>query len=85
MFMSIYLCWSILQREKGRHRPPIESRLRDEHGRRFDRNGDSPNHDGSSENPDDPMHDAYGDPAMHGAFPSDIPAPPMLMPVPGAG
>uniref|UniRef100_A0ACD5YB89 Uncharacterized protein n=1 Tax=Avena sativa TaxID=4498 RepID=A0ACD5YB89_AVESA len=72
-------------REKGRHRPPIESRLRDEHGRRFDRNGDSPNRDGSSENPDDPMHDAYGDPAMHGAFPPDIPAPPMLMPVPGAG
>uniref|UniRef100_A0ACD6AM30 Uncharacterized protein n=1 Tax=Avena sativa TaxID=4498 RepID=A0ACD6AM30_AVESA len=72
-------------REKVRQRPPIESRLRDERGRRFDRNGDSPNHDGSSENPDDPMHDAYGDPAMHGAFPSDIPAPPMLMPVPGAG
>ena len=85
MFMSICLYWSILQREKGRQRPPIESRLRDERGRKFDRNIDSPNHDGSSENPDDPMYDSYGDPAMHGAFPPDIPAPPMLMPVPGAG
>eukprot|EP00494_Astrolonche_serrata_P010473 UN10540 len=31
------------------------------------------------------MYDSYGDPAVHGAFPPDIPAPPMLMPVPGAG
>ncbi|XBI09521.1 hypothetical protein VPH35_137043 [Triticum aestivum] len=72
-------------REKGRQRPPIESRLRDERGRRFDRNIDSSNPDGSSENPDDPMYDSYGDPAVHGAFPPDVPAPPMLMPVPGAG
>uniref|UniRef100_A0A0E0AXP2 C2H2-type domain-containing protein n=1 Tax=Oryza glumipatula TaxID=40148 RepID=A0A0E0AXP2_9ORYZ len=71
-------------REKVRQRPPIESRLRDERGnRRFDRN-DSPTHDGSSDNPDD-AYDSYGDPVMHGAFPPDIPAPPVLMPVPGAG
>jgi Ca2+-transporting ATPase len=73
----------ILQREKGRHRPPIESRLRDERGQRFDKNVDSSNHDGSSENPDDPMYDSYGDPAVNGDFPAD--APPMLVPVPGAG
>uniref|UniRef100_A0A0D9X9S5 C2H2-type domain-containing protein n=1 Tax=Leersia perrieri TaxID=77586 RepID=A0A0D9X9S5_9ORYZ len=72
-------------REKVRQRLPIESRLRDERGnRRFDRN-DSPTHDGSSDNPDDPVYDSYGDPIMHGAFPPDIPAPPVLMPVPGAG
>ncbi|KAG8047863.1 hypothetical protein GUJ93_ZPchr0008g12964 [Zizania palustris] len=72
-------------REKVRQRPPIESRLRDERGnRRFDRN-DSPNRDESSDNPDDPVYDSYGDPVMHGGFPPDIPAPPMLMPVPGAG
>ncbi|TVU05046.1 hypothetical protein EJB05_48194 [Eragrostis curvula] len=72
-------------RGKGRQRPPIESRLRDERGRRFDRNADSPPHDGPGENPDDPIFDSYGDPMMHGAFPPDIPAPPVLMPVPGAG
>lgn len=72
-------------REKGKQRPPIESRLRDERGRRFDRNADSPSQDGSGENPDDPMYDSYGNPTMHGAFPPDVPAPPMLMPVPGAG
>lgn len=78
------LYWPIFQREKVRQRPPIESRLRDERGnRRFDRN-DSPTHDGSSDNPDD-AYDSYGDPVMHGAFPPDIPAPPVLMPVPGAG
>ncbi|KAM0905609.1 hypothetical protein ACQ4PT_017282 [Festuca glaucescens] len=70
-------------REKGRHRPPIESRLRDERGQRFDKNVDSSNHDGSSENPDDPMYDSYGDLAVNGDFPAD--APPMLVPVPGAG
>ncbi|XP_066330966.1 serrate RNA effector molecule-like isoform X3 [Miscanthus floridulus] len=73
-------------RGKGRQRPPIESRLRDERGNhRFDRNVDSPTHDGSGENPDDPIYDSFGDPIMHGAFPPDIPAPPVLMPVPGAG
>ncbi|KAL5231314.1 hypothetical protein ABZP36_030090 [Zizania latifolia] len=72
-------------RERVRQRRPIESRLRDERGNhRFDRN-DSPNHDESGDNPDDPVYDSYGDLVMHGAFPPDIPAPPMLMPVPGAG
>ncbi|GJN15693.1 hypothetical protein PR202_gb02629 [Eleusine coracana subsp. coracana] len=71
-------------RGNGRQRPPIESRLRDERGCRFDRNA-SPPHDGSGENPDDPIFDSYGDPMMHGAFPPDVPAPPVLMPVPGAG
>ncbi|PWZ29225.1 Serrate RNA effector molecule [Zea mays] len=66
-------------RGKGRQRPPIESRLRDERGNhRLDS-------DGSGENPDDPIYDSFGDPTMHGAFPPDIPAPPVLMPVPGAG
>ncbi|AQK51362.1 serrate RNA effector molecule [Zea mays] len=66
-------------RGKGRQRPPIESRLRDERGNhRLDS-------DGSGENPDDPVYDSFGDPTMHGAFPPDIPAPPVLMPVPGAG
>ncbi|KAL6661826.1 hypothetical protein ACP70R_001210 [Stipagrostis hirtigluma subsp. patula] len=61
-------------RGKGRQRPPLESRLRDERGnRRFHRNADSPPHDGSSENPDDPVFDSYGDPIMHGAFPPDVP------------
>ncbi|OEL14731.1 Serrate RNA effector molecule [Dichanthelium oligosanthes] len=73
-------------RGKGRQRPPIESRLRDERGnRRFDTNVDSPPHDGSGENPDDGIYDSFGDPIMHGAFPPDISAPSILMPVPGAG
>ncbi|KAL6900892.1 hypothetical protein ACP4OV_005568 [Aristida adscensionis] len=73
-------------RGKGRQRPSLESRLRDERGNRgFHMNADSPPHDGSSENPDDPIYDPYGDPIMHGAFPPDVPAPPVLMPVPGAG
>lgn len=80
-FVSIHV-----QRGKGRQRPPIESRLRDERGsRRFDTSVDSPPHDGSGENPDDAIYDSFGDPMMHGAFPPDIPAPPILMPVPGAG
>ncbi|ONM24734.1 Serrate RNA effector molecule [Zea mays] len=73
-------------RGNGRQRPPIGSRLRDERGNhRFDRNVDSPTRDGSGENPDDPIYDLFGDPAMHGGFPPDIPAPPVLMPVPGVG
>jgi hypothetical protein len=82
----LFNCFHLLtfQRGKGRQRPPIESRLKDERGRRFDRNADSPTHDGSGENPDDPIFGTYGDPMMHGAFPPDIPAP-VLMPVPGAG
>lgn len=37
-------------------------------------------------NPDEVMYDAYGAPRLRGGpFPSDIPPPPVLMPVPGAG
>ncbi|KAL5983267.1 hypothetical protein ACLOJK_017351 [Asimina triloba] len=67
-------------------------RLNDEE--RQDRNESSPSRDlqsntGGAEagNPDDSMYDAYGGQGMRGAppFASDIPPPPVLMPVPGAG
>ncbi|XP_062174165.1 serrate RNA effector molecule-like isoform X1 [Alnus glutinosa] len=63
-------------------------------GERFDRNENSPSRDRQSKpgvlevgNHDDSMYDAYSGQAMSGVapFPSDIPPPPVLMPVPGAG
>ncbi|KAL8196077.1 hypothetical protein R6Q57_025077 [Mikania cordata] len=73
-----------------RHRPGIANRLKDnrrEHdgrsisGERFDR-GENPETDGL---PDDQMFDSFGGQGLHTPFPSDIPPPPVLMPVPGAG
>lgn len=61
---------------------------------RYDRTESSPSRDfqpntGGLEggNPDDPIYDGYGGQGMRGAppFPSDVPPPPVLMPVPGAG
>ncbi|XP_058099599.1 serrate RNA effector molecule [Magnolia sinica] len=61
---------------------------------RYDRNENSPSRDLQSNtsgleggNPDDTIYDAYGGQGMRGAppFASDIPPPPVLMPVPGAG
>lgn len=45
------------------------------------------NNDGSDGgNLDEPMYETFGGQGMHVApFPSDIPPPPVLMPVPGAG
>ncbi|CAL9062312.1 unnamed protein product [Musa banksii] len=78
----------------------LDGRLRDERGNRREPNrndGDDDRHDrtdnsprdandGSEvENHDKPLYDAYGGQGLHGAFPSDIPPPPVLMPVPGAG
>ena len=62
-------------------------------GERFDRS-DNPqqvdfqsNNDGAAGgNPDEPMFDTFGGQGIPVApFPSDIPPPPVLMPVPGAG
>ncbi|XP_010544316.1 PREDICTED: serrate RNA effector molecule-like isoform X2 [Tarenaya hassleriana] len=83
-----------------RRKPGIENRLRDDRGRRdrdgranvndrFDRSdnpqpgeGDAP--DGC--NPDEAGYDAFGEQGVHvPPFSSDIPPPPVLMPVPGAG
>ncbi|KAF8395591.1 hypothetical protein HHK36_019541 [Tetracentron sinense] len=62
---------------------------------RYDRSENSPSRDFKSNNasgpeggnPDEPMYDTYGGQGMHSAppFSSDIPPPPVLMPVPGAG
>ncbi|MFS7924583.1 hypothetical protein Hanom_Chr03g00274331 [Helianthus anomalus] len=77
-----------------RHRPGIANRLKDnrrEHdgrinsGERFDR-GENPENDGGGEgHPDDQMFDSFGGQSLHTPFPADIPPPPVLMPVPGAG
>lgn len=59
-------------------------------GERFDSRGENPesmdfqtNNDGGGD--DDQMFDSYGGQGLHAPFPSDIPPPPVLMPVPGAG
>ncbi|WOK96332.1 serrate RNA effector molecule [Canna indica] len=80
---------------KQRRRPLLENRLRDERGSRRevdrnDRDGDRDDNsprdaNGEGETDDKPPYDAYGGQGLHGAFPSDIPPPPVLMPVPGAG
>ncbi|XP_048427236.1 serrate RNA effector molecule-like [Pyrus x bretschneideri] len=63
-------------------------------GERFDRSENmqssefQPNNDGpDGGNPDEPMFDNFGGQGMRVGppFPSDIPPPPVLMPVPGAG
>ncbi|XP_010557491.1 PREDICTED: serrate RNA effector molecule-like [Tarenaya hassleriana] len=87
----------VMQQQRDRpfrRKPGIESRLRDDRGRREregqangnDRFDQSDNHrpdDGDAPdggNPDEAGYDAFG-----GPFSSDIPPPPVLMPVPGAG
>ncbi|WOK94381.1 serrate RNA effector molecule-like isoform X1 [Canna indica] len=85
---------------KIQRRRPALDRLRDERGNRkdIDRNDrDDDRHDRpdksprdaagvpEGENNDKPHYDAYGAQGLHGAYPSDIPPPPLLLPVPGAG
>ncbi|GKA55976.1 serrate RNA effector molecule, partial [Tanacetum coccineum] len=81
-----------------RHRPGIGDRLKDDRDLRRDRNngGDrfdkgenldssefqSNNDDGGH---DDQMFDSFSGQGVHAQFPSDVPPPPVLMPVPGAG
>ncbi|KAH1248201.1 Serrate RNA effector molecule [Glycine max] len=72
----------------------LEGRLKDDRGNRRDQdrsdrmNGDrpdgSPSHERQMGNHDEAMYDAYGGPGVP-AFTSDMPPPPVLMPVPGAG
>lgn len=84
-----------------RRRLGLENRLRDDRGirrerdnranggERFDRseNPQSADKDGADGGDgDDPMYDSFGGQGIHVApFASDIPPPPVLMPVPGAG
>ncbi|URE15485.1 Pyridoxamine 5'-phosphate oxidase [Musa troglodytarum] len=85
---------------KMQKRRLLDGRLRDERGNRRETNrndGDDDRHDRTDNSPRDandgsevenhgkPLYDAYGGQGLHGAFPSDIPPPPVLMPVPGAG
>ncbi|XP_020264612.1 serrate RNA effector molecule [Asparagus officinalis] len=78
--------------DKAMRRRPVSDRLRDERGnRRYDRAEGSPSGDANGGpiggHPDEQMYDAYGGQGLVGAppFPDDIPPPPVLMPVPGAG
>lgn len=84
-----------------RNRPGIANRLKDDRGNRrehdgrnnggerFDRgeNPDSMDFQSNNDGPhhDDQMFDSFGGQGLHAQFPSDIPPPPVLMPVPGAG
>jgi len=84
-----------------RRRPGVDNRLKDDRGPRRDRerNGgerfdrsenppaDSTNNNGSDKgNPDEPIFDNFGGQGLRVApFAPDIPPPPVLMPVPGAG
>ncbi|TQD76572.1 hypothetical protein C1H46_037902 [Malus baccata] len=79
-----------LKDERGNRRER-ENRV---NGERFDRSDNmqssefQPNNDGpDGGNPDDPMFENFGGQGMRVGppFPSDIPPPPVLMPVPGAG
>ncbi|XP_071732463.1 serrate RNA effector molecule-like [Rutidosis leptorrhynchoides] len=60
-------------------------------GERYDR-GENPesmdfqsNNDGGGGRPNDQMFDSFGGQGIHASFPTDVPPPPVLMPVPGAG
>ncbi|XP_042427275.1 serrate RNA effector molecule-like [Zingiber officinale] len=83
-----------------RRRPPLDNRLSDERSNRrdFDRQDrDADRHDrldnssrdanGGSDGShhDKPSYETYAGQGVHGALPSDVPAPPILVPVPGAG
>jgi hypothetical protein len=77
--------------ERGRRRPGMDSRLRFDRvnnrdndkaeGGRYGRGDRSPSHDG----PDDQMLDAFRGRGSNAPFVAEFPAPPILMPVPGAG
>jgi hypothetical protein len=77
--------------ERGRRRPGMDSRLRFDRvnnrdndkaeGGRYGRGDRSPSHDG----PDDQMLDAFRGRGSNTPFVAEFPAPPILMPVPGAG
>ncbi|CAD5171894.1 unnamed protein product [Musa acuminata subsp. malaccensis] len=83
-----------------RRKALLGDRLRDEHGNRRDldrnhRDGDRDDMTGNSprdangamegENHEKSPYDTYGGQGLHGSFPSDVPPPPLLVPVPGAG
>nr|GEW53708.1 serrate RNA effector molecule [Tanacetum cinerariifolium] len=81
-----------------RHRPGTGDRLKDDRDFRRDRNNGGDRFD-KGENPDssefqsnnddgghdDQMFDSFSGQGVHAQFPSDVPPPPVLMPVPGAG
>lgn len=92
---------NLMRDRPQRRRLGLENRLRDDRGirrerdnranggERFDRseNPQSADKDGADGGDgDDPMYDSFGGQGLHVApFASDIPPPPVLMPVPGAG
>ncbi|KAG6533049.1 serrate RNA effector molecule-like isoform X2 [Zingiber officinale] len=91
---------SQLKAKIQRRRPLLDNRLRDECSNRRDFNRqdrDADKHDrfdnsprdtnGRSDDhhPDKPSYEVYAGQSVHGAFPADVPAPPILVPVPGAG
>uniref|UniRef100_A0A0E0E5W9 C2H2-type domain-containing protein n=1 Tax=Oryza meridionalis TaxID=40149 RepID=A0A0E0E5W9_9ORYZ len=79
--------------DKSRHRPGMENRLRydranrreydraERDGGRYGRGDRSPSRDGA----DDQMFDAFRGRGPNAPFVPELPAPPILMPVPGAG
>lgn len=83
-----------------RRGPLLDNRLKDERSNRqvfnrqdrdadkHDKFNNSPRetNDGSDEDhPDKASYEVYAGQNVHGAFPPDVPAPPILVPVPGAG
>ncbi|RWW21575.1 hypothetical protein GW17_00014266 [Ensete ventricosum] len=92
---------TLLQKVKiQRRKALLGDRLRDERGNRRDldrnhRDGDrddmidnSPrdaNGAMEGENHEKSPYNTYGGQGLHGSFPSDVPPPPLLVPVPGAG
>ncbi|PWA37481.1 C2H2 zinc-finger protein SERRATE (SE) [Artemisia annua] len=83
---------SLPKERPQRHRPGIGDRLKDDRDFRRDRNNGGDRFD-KGENPDsddgggqdDQMFDSFSGQGVHAQFPSDVPPPPVLMPVPGAG
>ncbi|GAB4859920.1 hypothetical protein Ancab_011399 [Ancistrocladus abbreviatus] len=91
----------IVKDKMQRRRPVLDNRFKDDRGsrrerdargnggERFDRSGNpqTVDNDGPDNgNPDEPTFDNFGGQGMHVApFAQDIPPPPVLMPVPGAG
>ncbi|GKA65453.1 serrate RNA effector molecule [Tanacetum coccineum] len=89
---------SLPKERPQRHRPGIGDRLKDDRDFRRDRNnggdrfdkGENPdssefqsNNDGGGH--DDEMFGSFSGQGVHAQFSSDVPPPPVLMPVPGAG
>ncbi|GJU35580.1 serrate RNA effector molecule [Tanacetum coccineum] len=89
---------SLPKERPQRQRPGIGDRLKDDRDFRRDRNNGGDRFD-KGENPDssefqsnnddgghdDQMFDSFSGQGVHAQFPSDVPPPPVLMPVPGAG